>query len=157
MRVFQARGLSAGEIALARLMFADAIAYGRVRIVQGPRLVPFGAMVPAGLTIVFGRWPAAVDFAEALVGEQGWFIHEMAHVAQAAAGKVLALSKVTAIGRKAYRYQLKGHDRFDDLNIEQQAEVARGLFLARLGAPAPEHAPRAALEAIWPYAGSSPS
>ncbi len=157
MRALEQRALTRGEAALCREMFGDLIAYPRVRIAQGPSLLPFGAMVPIGYTIVFGRWRAAHDFADAAVAEQGWFIHEMAHVAQAAGGAVLALSKTKALGRRAYRYALKGGERFNDLNIEQQAEVARGLFLARRGAAGPEHAPLAALEALWPYAGVSPS
>jgi hypothetical protein len=157
MKVFSRRPLTCGEVRLAKGLFGGRIAYERVGIVQGPPFLPFGAMVPKGLTIVFGQWRAAQDFSLAPLGEQGWFIHEMTHVAQAAHGKVLAASKLKALGRKAYRYELKGGERFQALNIEQQAEVARGLFLARRGAAGPEHASLAALEAIWPYSGEASS
>jgi hypothetical protein len=150
MRVFERRGLTEGEIALARGMFGDGIAYRAVRIAQGPRFAPFGAMVPFGQTIVHGAWAAATDFAATSVDEQGWFIHEMTHVWQAARGVVLAWAKCKALGRSAYRFVLKGEDRFEAFNIEQQAEVARALFLRRRGHSAFSGAAFAGLEAVWP-------
>lgn len=149
LRLFESRPLSQGEIALAYPVFGDAIAYDKVRIAQGPRWRLYGAMAPFRHTIIHGAWPAAQDFASAPLDEQGWFIHEMAHVFQAARGVVLPLSKLRAMGRKAYRFELKAGDRFEDFNIEQQAEIARALFLARMGAKGQAVA-LAALEAVWP-------
>jgi hypothetical protein len=149
MRLFEGRALTPGEIALARSVFGDAIAYEKVRILQGPRWRLYGAMAPFRHTIIHGAWPAARDFAGAPADEQGWFIHEMAHVFQAARGVVVALSKLRAMGRKAYHFKLKAGDRFEDFNIEQQAEIARALFLARIG-PKNQSVALAALEAVWP-------
>lgn len=149
MRLFEQRSLTRGEIALARPVFGDAIAYDAVRILQGPRWPFYGAIAPFRRTIVHGAWPAARDFALASLDEQGWFIHEMAHLYQAAQGAVLAWSKLRALGPNAYRFDLKAGDRFEAFNIEQQAEIARALFLARMrGSRQPEVL--AALEAIWP-------
>lgn len=144
------RALTTGEIALGRGVFADAIDWPRAGLLYAPPL-PHGAMVPLGLTIVHGlRWPPPQDFAADTVDRQGWFIHELAHVWQAARGVVLAAAKLRALGRGAYRVHYQAGKPFDAYNIEQQAEIARMVFLARIGRPLPQSPPRAALEALWP-------
>jgi hypothetical protein len=148
MRPFERRGLTEGEIALGRSIFADEIAWPRVRIFQAPRL-GFGAMVPRGRTIVFSRWRAAKDFSAASADERGWFVHELMHVWQAARGKTLALAKLGAIGAAAYRYVPKPKAKLKHYNIERQAEIARHLYLARIGAPEADQPPLDWLEAIW--------
>lgn len=146
---FAKRALSAGEIALGRSVFKEAIHWPRIRVAQVPKL-NFGAMVPLGETIVFSRWRAAHDFTDAPPPEQGWFIHELAHVWQAKTGVVLGLSKLAALGAAAYRYQVKPGARLKDYNIEQQAEIARHLFLARRGISLKDAPPVEWLEKIWP-------
>lgn len=141
------RGLTAGEIAMARGMFATSIAYERVRIFQALP-IGFGAMVPLGLTIIFARWRAAHDFADAPVEEQGWFIHEMAHVWQAARGVLLPLAKLKALGAGAYHVRLKPGQPLAAYNIEVQAEIARMVWCARCGASPPDMA----LGAVWAQA-----
>src|SRR5690349_14430013 len=103
MHPWECRALSTGEIALGRGVFGDAIGWDKVRVLQAPPL-PFGAMVPLGKTIVFARWRAARDFAEAPLIEQGWFVHELTHVWQAARGTILATAKLGALGKNAYTY-----------------------------------------------------
>jgi hypothetical protein len=76
--------------------------------------------------------------------EQGWFIHELVHVWQAARGVVLPLAKLSALGRNAYRVNWHEKDRFGAYNIEQQAEIVRALFLARAA-----DAADAVLETLW--------
>lgn len=148
MRTGEMRTLTAGEIALGRSVFADEIDWPRVRIHQAPRL-GFGAMVPLGKTIVFSKWRAARDFSGASQHEQGWFVHELMHVWQAARGVVLAGAKLGAIGAKAYHYMPKAGAGLSHYNIERQAEIARHLFLARAGAPEPGAPPRDWLEDVW--------
>lgn len=147
MAIGQRRGLTAGEIALARAMFGPAIAYERVRILQAWPL-GFGAMVPLGLTIVFSRWRAARDFSLAPMEEQGWFIHEMAHVWQAGRGVILTLAKLRALGRGAYSVRLRPGWPLAAYNIEAQAEIARLVWRARAGWANPDHE----LEALWAQA-----
>ncbi len=148
MKSWQVRRLSAGEIALAGEIFADEIAWPKLRILQAPKL-GFAAMVPLGRTIVYANWRARLDFADAPLGEQGWFVHELAHAWQAARGEVLAFAKLAALGRGAYAYAASPLARLVEYNIERQAEIARHLFLARAGAPAPDAPPRAWLEQVW--------
>ncbi|MDX2275953.1 MAG: hypothetical protein NW206_10945 [Hyphomonadaceae bacterium] len=148
MRLYETRALTQGEIAFAMKLFGDELDWPRLRVMQAPRL-GFGAMVPLGKTIVFSRWPAARDFSMSSADEQGWFVHELMHVWQAAHGVPLALAKLGALGAKAYRYVAKPQAKFGHYNIERQAEIARHLYLARIGHPEKGAPARDWLEAVW--------
>jgi hypothetical protein len=142
------RALTSGEIALGRTVFADEIDWPRVRVVQAPPLV-FGAMAPFGGLIIFSRWRAPRDFAEAHVGEQGWLMHELTHVWQSARGMFLPALKLGALGKRAYAYKPKKVATLKNYNIERQAEIVRHLFLARRGAHEQGMPEPAWLEAVW--------
>ncbi len=148
MVAFEKRTLTHGEIALGAIAFGEEIVWDDVRVVQAPPL-GFGAMVPVGRTIVFSKWRAARDFHYTSADEQGWFVHELMHVWQAAHGTALAFAKLGALGDKAYRYQPRPGAKLRHYNIERQAEIARHLYLARIGEPDAEAPPRAWLEEIW--------
>lgn len=147
MKPGQRRRLTDGEIHLGRTVFGEEIDWVRVRVLQAPSL-GFGAMVPLGRTIVFSRWRAAQDFTDAPLDEQGWLVHELMHVWQAAHGVALAFAKLGALGKLAYTYTPKPHAKLKDYNIERQAEIARHLFLARAGSQA-ELPPHPWLEDVW--------
>jgi hypothetical protein len=147
MKPGERRVLTAGEIELGRTVFGEEIAWRRVRVLQALPL-GFGAMVPIGHTIVFSKWRAAYDFAAAPLSEQGWFVHEHAHVWQAAHGVVLAGAKLGALGKSAYAYKPR-QPKLSGYNIERQAEIARHLFLARAGFPEQGAPEREWLEATW--------
>ncbi len=148
MAVGERRALTEGEMKLGRVLFADEIVWPRVRVLQAPPL-GFGAMVPLGRTIVFSKWRARRDFARAAPGEQGWFVHELMHVWQAAHGVVLAAAKLNALGKRAYAYKPRARAKLAHYNIERQAEIARHLFLARANAPEAGQPDREWLEAVW--------
>lgn len=147
MKPGQRRALTTGEIALGRPVFGDEIAWSKIRIHQASSL-GFGAMVPIGRTIVFSKWRAAHDFSAASMWDQGWFIHELTHVWQAARGVVLAAAKLNALGKRAYAYKPQT-PKLNAYNIERQAEIARHLFLARAGAPEEGAPSRDWLETTW--------
>jgi hypothetical protein len=147
MKPGERRHLSEGEIALGRVVFGEEISWPNVRVLQGPSL-GFGAMVPLGRTILFSRWRAARDFTQAPLDEQGWLVHELMHVWQAAHGVFLAGAKLGALGKLAYTYTPQPKAQLKDYNIERQAEIARHLFLARAGSEA-EIPPRDWLEDVW--------
>jgi hypothetical protein len=147
MQPGQRRALTPGEITLGRSVFGDEIAWSKIRIRQAPAL-GFGAMVPIGRTIVFSKWRAAHDFSVASLWDQGWFVHELAHVWQAARGVVLAAAKLNALGKAAYAYKPKA-PKLSAYNIERQAEIARHLFLARANAPEEGAPDREWLEKTW--------
>lgn len=132
MATWERRALTYGEVAIGRSVFGEEIDWPRVRVLQAPAL-GFGAMVPVGRTIVFSKWRAARDFARAPLDERGWFVHELAHVWQAAQGVLLAGAKLHALGRGAYAYKPRPDATFASYNIESQAEIARHLFLQRMG------------------------
>lgn len=148
MQIGARRALTAGEIAFARVVFADEIAWERVRVAQAPPL-GFGAMAPFGGWIVFSHWRAARDFAHAPISEQGWFVHELAHVWQSTQGMFLPALKLAALGKGAYAYKAQKSAAFHQFNIERQAEIVRHLWLARSGAHEAGMPERAWLEAIW--------
>jgi type VI secretion system secreted protein VgrG len=148
MHPWERRALSKGEIVIGRGVFGDAVAWDSVRVLQAPPL-PFGAMVPLGKAIVFARWRAAKDFAEVALNEQGWFVHELAHVWQAARGTVLAAAKLGALGKQAYTYKPRVGAKLTDYNIESQAEIARHVFLTRAGKAEAGAPPREWLEDVW--------
>ena len=148
MQAFERRALTAGEIKIAKSVFGDGIDWACVRVLQTPAL-PFGAMVPFGKTIVFGRWRAARDFSLAPLAEQGWFVHELAHVWQASRNTVLAFAKLAAMGRRAYMLKPRSGTKLSDFNIEAQAEIARHVFLWRAGKPEPGAPDKDWLEKIW--------
>ena len=148
MQSWERRGLTAGEIEIGRNMFGDTIGWTRVRVLQIPAL-QFGAMVPFGKTIVFGRWRAGRDFALASLDQQGWFVHELAHVWQASRNTLLALAKCRALGSKAYIVKPRVGAKLGDFNIEAQAEIARHLFLWRAGKPEAGAPDKEWLEKVW--------
>jgi len=149
MRMLGRRKLTGGEKTLARAMFGREIDLDAVRIQQIPS-APFAAMVPHRRTILFALWRAARDFAQSTPHERGWFVHELAHIWQARRGVVLAAAKLKALGREAYDYRYEPGRPFASYNIEQQAEIARHLYLHRIGEPDPRAPSREHLEALWP-------
>jgi len=149
MNAGERRPLSAGEVALAQSVFGDEVDWGRVRIVQLNRFWGFAAMVPFGGAILFSKWRAWRDFSRAPASEQGWLVHELAHVWQAQRGVVLAAAKLSAIGRRSYKYRVRRGAKLKHYNIERQAEIARHLFMARQGRPDERAPAREWLEAVW--------
>lgn len=146
------RRLTAGEIALARSMFGDAIDYARVRIVRGkwaffqPRDT---VMAPTG-NIHFhpGGGHYRDDFAVASLADQALFIHEMTHVWQHQKGIFLPLARHPFC---RYRYELRPGRPFHRYGIEQQAEIVAHAFLLRRGARIESAASREDREALLPF------
>ena len=81
-----ARPLTKGEIALASLLFGNAIDYRRVRI-HARRYMPFqpknGCMTPDG-SMYFHASCFLDDYSQANLSGQHWFMHEMVLLWQSA-------------------------------------------------------------------------
>jgi hypothetical protein len=130
-----ARPLTAGEIALARSVFGDAIDYAPVRIVLGkwaffqPRDT---VMAPRG-NIHFHPKGTAYrdDFSAAPLSAQGLFIHEMVHVWQHQRGLFLPVRRHPF---SRYDYAIRPGVPLTGYGIEQQAEIVRHAFVLRAGA-----------------------
>lgn len=131
------RGLTEGEIGLAREVFGNAIAYDRVRI-RRRKFFPFQprnvTMAPCG-HIHFhpmDETSYCADFAQADIRLQGHFIHEMTHVWQAQTrGRFWLLYRRMPWTR--YDYALRPGWPLTRYNPEQQAEIVRHAFLLRRG------------------------
>jgi type VI secretion system secreted protein VgrG len=139
------RGLSAGEIAMARPIFREAIGYHKVKVHRGGfwgwldrgdnAMVPFGEMY-------FPSSAHSDDFSSESDAAKVWFIHEMAHVWQYQLGYPVFFAGIRIAlcggyhlrGRKkapVYRYDLAGCDAgktLSELNMEQQAEIIAAYF-----------------------------
>jgi hypothetical protein len=127
------RSLTAGEVALCRTIFADAIDYSKVRLIKGkwwPLQPRNAAMAPSG-NIYFhpaaGGW--SDDFSKEALGRQGFFIHEMTHVWQAQAKGRFYLPLMRHPFCR-YDFAIEPGKPFDRYGLEQQAEIVRQRFLA---------------------------
>jgi hypothetical protein len=142
------RPLTAGEIAIARSVFGDAIDHGKVRLVRR-KWWPFQprntVMAPTG-NIHFHPhdelW--SEDFAKEPLHRQGLFVHEMTHVWQTQTRGRFYLPLMRHPFCR-YRYQLEDGRPFNWYGLEQQAEIVRHRFLADRGATPPICPPRSLL------------
>ena len=135
------RGLTAGETALAREAFGEALDCASVRFLPAPW--PFvRAFVPGRW---FGRewivWPRRIlpaDIAAAPLRLKAVLVHELTHVWQAQQGINLLTGKLRAGDRPAsYEYPTGMDCGWGDLNIEQQAMVVEHRFRLLHGGEAP--------------------
>jgi len=151
------RRLSKGEVALARSVFGDAIAYERVTI-RRRKFFPFQprhvTMAPRGHLHFHPLGNAYSDDFSALPPlRQGLFIHEMSHVWQTQTlGEWYLILHRHPLCR--YRYTLKPGWRLTRYGIEQQAEIVRHAFLLRHGVKLPGVADLAAYDLLVNFAGA---
>lgn len=134
------RALTAGEVALARSVFGDAIDYAQVAIWRR-KFFPFQprkvTMAPRGHLHFHPRGSSyCEDFSAAPLRLQGHFIHEMTHVWQVQQnGKWFLLLNRMPWAR--YDYAIRPGWKLADYGLEQQAEIVRHAFLLRSGHPVP--------------------
>ena len=131
------RALTAGEIAIARSVFGDAIDYAQVRLFRR-KWWPFhprnAAMAPMGNIYFHPQGSAwSEDFSKEPLGRQGFFIHEMTHVWQTQTKGRFYLPLMRHPFCR-YDYRLKPGQPFGRYGLEQQAEIVRHKFLADRGA-----------------------
>ena len=133
------RPMTPGEIEMARLLFRDAIDYGRVRI-YGRGFLWFGlqhphvAISPNG-NIYFTAARYLDDFSTSTPGNKHWFIHEMVHVWQYQLGYPVLLRGALRLFLR-YDYVLSANKRLSDYDMEAQGELLADYFALRfLGNP----------------------
>lgn len=130
----KARPLTAGEIAMAALVFGDAIDYARVRV-HNRRYLPFGlqpkncAMSPNG-SIYFHHSCFLPDYAAGDPGARHWFVHEMTHVWQHQLGYPVRLRGALRVGL-AYHYTLRHGATLADYNMEAQGDLLADYFVLK--------------------------
>ena len=139
------RPLTPGETELARTMFGDSIALGRVRLIHRswwPLQPRSTVMAPMG-NIHFhpkgDTW--SDDFANDTLAAQGLFIHEMTHVWQAQRNGRFWLPLMRHPFCR-YSYRIDPDRSFTRYGIEQQAEIVRHIFLGERGVILPNRPPR---------------
>ncbi|WP_083370161.1 PAAR domain-containing protein [Chromobacterium sphagni] len=137
------RGMTPGEIAMARTVFKNSLDYSKVKIHRGGL---FGqpnrsgnAMTPRG-EIHFPDSDYKEDFSTLSPEMKIWFIHEMTHVWQyqlgynvVFGGMKIGLKGGYGQGAPAYRYNLKGEDKgkiMSQFNMEQQGDLIAHYFAA---------------------------
>jgi hypothetical protein len=146
------RGLTEGEIALARSMFRDAIDYAKVRITRRkwvffqPRET---VMAPTG-NIHFHPDGTRYrdDFALGSLNDQALFIHEMVHVWQHQKGISLPLMRHPWC---RYDYEIRPGQPLSAYGIEQQAEIVAHAFLLQKGVTLNGKPPLVVYERILPF------
>ena len=126
-----ARGLTAGEIAMASLLFGGAIDYTRVRV-HNRRYLPLGlqpkncAMTPNG-SIYFHHSCFLPDYSLGNPTVIHWFMHEMVHVWQHQLGYPVRLRGAIRIGL-SYYYELREGASLADYNMEAQGDLLADYF-----------------------------
>ncbi|MBW7910839.1 MAG: Rhs element Vgr protein [Alphaproteobacteria bacterium] len=134
------RPLSAGETALARRVFGDAIDYARVTVTEGKFIgfQPYGtAMAPDGHLYMHGCYKD--DYSCEADHWQGHFIHEMTHVWQQQNGVLNPVTEAMRLSVKfgfnynaAYDYKLEHGKDLLDYNMEQQASIVQDYFMLKI-------------------------
>lgn len=125
------RGLTIGEIALARSVFGDAIQYGRVRV-HNASYLPFDmqsrevAMTPNG-EVYFREPHYRDDFSKEIPRYKHWFIHELVHVIQHQVGMSVRL-RGSFSWAASYEYSLPPDKKLADFGMEQQASIISDFY-----------------------------
>ena len=129
---FRFRPLSEAEIAMASLLFRDAIDYRRVRI-YNRRYMPFQprncAMTPNG-NIYFHQSCFLPDYTRGDPPAIHWFMHEMVHVWQHQLGYPVRLRGMVRIGL-SYGYTLGEDATLADYNMEAQGDLLADYFVLK--------------------------
>ena len=142
MNQFQYRGLTSGEIKMARPVFGDLIDYAQIKIFNIPYLPWQPAnifMAPNGNLFVHQKY-FRPDYSICPMSLQGIFIHELAHILQFQLGiNVVVQGAILQAGYylsfkqyNPYRYQFIKNKSFSSYNIEQQGDIARDVFFNKI-------------------------
>lgn len=123
----QSRQLTAGEIALARSVFADSIRLDEVQLKASWWVFKNYAVSPNG-NIYFHPADWITDFSQASLNKQSWLIHELTHVWQLQQG--LKVVRGALIDRR-YNYVFEMGKSFFKYGIEQQARMVQDYFIRR--------------------------
>jgi hypothetical protein len=152
--------LTAGEVALARTVFGDALDYAAVRIRRRkwfPLQPSHVVMAPRG-HLHFHPDSASYceDFTMAPLHRQGLFIHELVHVWQVQTrGRWYLIARRPFSSR--YDYALRPGLPLHRYGIEQQAEIVRHAFLLRNGGKVAGVSDPAAYDLLVDFPGATGS
>ncbi|MGB9108930.1 MAG: Rhs element Vgr protein [Telluria sp.] len=125
-----ARGLTAGEIAMASLLFGGAIDYARVRVHDRrylPLLQPKNCCMTPNGSMYFHRSCFLPDYSVGNPTVVHWFMHEMVHVWQHQLGYPVRLRGAIRLGLP-YHYELREGAVLSDYNMEAQGDLLADYF-----------------------------
>ena len=131
----ETRGLTSGEIAMARLIFKDSIDYSKVKVHNGEYLW-FGmqdndtAMTPNG-EMYFNPKRFKEDFSITDFGDRLLFMHEMVHIWQYQLGYPVKWRGAVRIGLP-YKYTLETDKQLSDYNMEAQGNLLSDYWALKL-------------------------
>jgi len=141
----QSRPLTPRERDMAREVFGDQIEYDKVKVYNGaPKVagvIPLDGMdaiAPSGNIFLVDKDSQHPDMSQAGAANRKLLIHEMTHVWQYQQGRNVNLEAAGlfvrngfSYGKGIYAYDLYKTKKFNDLNIEQQAEMVADYFELR--------------------------
>jgi type VI secretion system secreted protein VgrG len=125
------RPMTAGEIAMSKLIFREAVDYSRVKV-HNEEYLWFGlqddntAMTPDG-EMYFNPKRFKEDFSTQDVSDRHWFIHEMVHVWQYQLGYSVWWNGWQR-WKLTYQYLLDQESRLGDYDMEQQGDIVADYF-----------------------------
>ena len=135
------RGLTLGEMGMARPVLGDSIDYAKVKVHKGGYWLFFGQQDETTAVTPNGEmyWPKDVyedDFVLMDADIQAWFMHEMAHVWQyqlgypvKTMGAALHVDEKLGLVEDVYDYTLDAGKRLRDYNMEQQGDILADYYL----------------------------
>jgi hypothetical protein len=144
------RPLTPGETDMARSVFGDSVDYSKVHIYNGApkvagifRLTETGlsAITPNGDIYIVEKDAQLGDLSQSSPAKRKLLIHEMTHVWQHQQGKNVEREAVFLFFKsgfkydKAYAYDINGKQKFESLNVEQQAQMVEDYFALREMSP----------------------
>jgi len=127
-----ARGLTPGEMGMARHLFGDSIDYGRVKV-HNAEYLPFGmqrndtVMTPNG-EMYFPKDIFEEDFSSEDQRDQHLFMHEMTHVWQGQMGMFVRLRGLGSWAAR-YKYRLSVKKKLSNYGMEQQASLLSDYYI----------------------------
>lgn len=146
------RSITSGEIAMATLIFKDAIDYSKVKV-HCETYIPFQgentAMTPNG-EIYFHPKRFKDDFSQEANWLKHWFIHEMTHVWQYQLGYPVKARGALRFGLN-YQYDLADDKLLKDYNMEAQGDLVADYFVLKF-----LNDPNAMIESQRRYANDLP-
>jgi hypothetical protein len=125
--VVQSRPLTDGEKRLCHSIFSTQIDFSLPQICASYWILKHYAMSPNG-NVYFHPEDYLLDYSQASLGKQAWFIHEMTHVWQVQQGINVFWR---ALFNRRYRYELQPDKHFLSYGVEQQAQMVQDYFIQR--------------------------
>ena len=128
------RGLTAGEVDMARQVFGDSIDYSKVKLHDHEYWLTLGfqksnvSVTPNG-QIYFGKDNYKDDYSAEVLAWQHHFIHEMTHVWQYQLGYPVLLTRAFR-PKMSYSYMPMDGKKLNDYNMEQQGDILADYFVA---------------------------